>query len=125
MQNSKTSTKSEIATSFSTGKFENCMDYLTDKTVWNKPGEQLLTGKIEIVPYCGKSNVLFQWTNHQIQNTHVIEKDRCVSIDGTAKFIRDGKGVSFISYCDVYEFEINNTIIYVTSYCIAEPFVTA
>ena len=113
-------TKSEIAQAFSGGKFENCFDYLTDQTVWNTPGEQYLTGRKEIEPFCKNISVYFSSVTTKFKQLHLIENDLCVAINGTAEFIREGKRVSFVSSCDVYEFDTNNKIITITSYCITE-----
>ena len=44
-------TKSEIAQALSSIQFEKWLDYLTDQTIWNTPGEQFLTGRNEIEPF--------------------------------------------------------------------------
>lgn len=41
-----------------------------------------------------------------------------VVITGTAEFSRDNKRVSFVSACDVYEFNDKEQIQKITSYCI-------
>ena len=113
-------TKSEIAQAFSGGRFEECFDYLTDLTVWNTPGEQYLTGKKEIEPFCKNISTYFSGITTNFKQLNLVENDRCVAINGTAEFIREGKRVSFVSSCDVYEFGINNKIITINSYCITE-----
>jgi len=52
-------TKSEIAQAFSGGEFGKCFDYLTEESVWNTPGEQFLTGRKEIEPFCKKISAYF------------------------------------------------------------------
>ena len=113
-------TKSEIAQAFSGGKFEVCFDYLTDLTVWNTPGEQYLIGRKEIEPFCKNISAYFGSLSINCEQLNLIENDRSVAINGTAEFIREGKRVSFVSSCDVYEFGANNKIITINSYCITE-----
>lgn len=113
-------TKSEIARAFSSGNFEKCFNFLTEKTIWNTPGEQYLNGRNEIEPFCRKIRAYFDSITTNFQQLNLIENNCCVAINGTAEFIRDGKRVSFVSSCDVYEFDSTNKIISVTSYCITE-----
>ena len=113
-------TKSEIAQAFSGGQFERCLEYLTDHTIWNTPGEQFLTGRKEIEPFCKNIAAYFNSVTTIFKNLNVIEDDHCVAINGTAEFIREGKRDSFISSCDVYEFDTHNNILSITSYCITE-----
>lgn len=113
-------TKSEIAQAFSQGDFENCFTYLTDKTTWNTPGEQNLKGRAEIESFCNTIKAYFDSVTTNFQQIHIIENNNCVSINGTADFIRDGKRISFVSSCDVYEFAVDHTILSITSYCITE-----
>ncbi len=113
-------TKSEIAQAFSGGQFEKCLDYLTDQTIWSTPGEQFLTGRKEIEPFCKNIAAYFNSVTTNFKQLNLIEDDRCVAINGTAEFIREGKRVSFVSSCDVYVFDDKNKIVSIHSYCIAE-----
>jgi hypothetical protein len=49
---------------------------------------------------------------------NIIAEGNKVVINGTAEFLRDNQRVSFVSACDVYEFDDNNQIQNITSYCI-------
>lgn len=113
-------TKAEIAKSFSSGNFDKCFDYLTYKTFWNTPGEQYLTGRNEIEPFCKKIRAYFDSVSTNFQQLNLIENEHCVVINGTAEFIRNGKKVSFVSSCDVYEFDTENNFVSIHSYCITE-----
>ncbi len=113
-------TKVEIAKAFSGGEFDKCFDHLTDKTIWNTPGEQYLKGRDEIEPFCKKIKTYFDSVTTNFQQLNLIENQQCVAINGTAEFIRDGQKVSFVSSCDVYEFDSADKIISITSYCITE-----
>lgn len=113
-------TKSEIAQSFSGGQFEKCLHCLTDQTIWNTPGEQFLTGRKEIETFCKNIAAYFSSVTTNFKQLNLIENDRCVAINGTAEFIREGKRVAFVSSCDVYEFDLDNKILSINSYCITE-----
>lgn len=113
-------TKSEIVQAFSGGQFESCLDYLTDQTIWNTPSEQFLTGRNEIEPFCKNITAYFNSVTTNFNKLNIIEDNHCVAINGTAEFIREGKRVSFVSSCDVYEFDTNNKILSINSYCITE-----
>lgn len=113
-------TKREIAEAFSGGKFDKCFDFLTPQTIWNTPGEQYLTGKGEIVSFCKKIAAYFESVTTDFRQLQLIENDKCVAINGTAEFKRGGKRVAFVSSCDVYEFDEQNWIVSIHSYCITE-----
>lgn len=113
-------TKSEIAQAFSEGDFEKCFVYLIDITIWNTPGEQFLTGKVEIESFCKNVKAYFDSVTTNFQQINLIENTNCVAINGTAEFMRDGKRVSFVSSCDVYVFDTDNNMKSITSYCITD-----
>ena len=113
-------TKSEIANAFSNGNFEICFDYLTENTTWNTPGEQFLNNKIEIEDFCRKIKSYFDSITTDFQQFNLIENENCIAINGIAEFLRDGKRINLVSSCDVYEFNADNKIISITSYCIPE-----
>jgi len=113
-------TKKEIALSFSGGKFDKCLDYLTDLTIWDTPGEQYLKGKEDIEIFCKKIAAYFASITTDFKQLNLIENENSIAINGTAEFIRDGKRVSFVSSCDVYKFDENKNIISIHSYCITE-----
>lgn len=112
--------KSEIAKLFSNGDFEDCFEYLTENATWNTPGEHYLRGKTEIENFCKKIRSYFDSITTNFQQINIIENENCVAINGTAEFVRDGIKLNFISSCDVYEFNSENRIISITSYCIPE-----
>lgn len=113
-------TKVEIAKSFSTGNFIPCFEFLTNETIWDTPGEQTLQGKTEIVTFCEKIKLYFDSVDTNFQILNIIENSSHVVINGIAEFIRDGKRISFISSCDIYEFDDSNYIKNIKSYCITE-----
>lgn len=113
-------TKREIAEAFSGGQFDKCFDYLTDQTIWNTPGEQYLTGRNEIEPFCKNIAAYFISVTTNFKQLNYIENDHCIAINGTAEFIREGKSVAFVSSCDVYEFDSDKKIKSINSYCITE-----
>lgn len=113
-------TKTEIAQAFSMGKFDKCLEYLTDQTIWNTPGEQYLNGKKDIEIFCKKISAYFESITTNFKQLNLIENDNLVAINGTAEFLREGKRISFVSSCDMYEFDDKNKIVSIHSYCITE-----
>lgn len=116
-------TKSEIAQLFSAGKFEECYPHLAEASSWNIPGEQYLLGKPAIKEYCDGVAEFFKTVTTNFNALNVIENDKCVSINGTAEFIRDGLTFSYVSSCDVYEFDSNNKILSIHSYCVSHDII--
>ena len=113
-------TKSAIAKAFSNGQFEKCLDYLTDHTIWNTPGEQFLTGRNEIEAFSKNIAAYFSSVTTNFKQFNLIENEHCVAINGTAEFICEGKRTAYVSSCDVYEFGPDNKIVSINSYCITE-----
>ena len=47
----------------------------------------------------------------------IVDKNRLV-FNGTAEFLRDNQRISFVSACYIYEFNDDNQIQKITSFCI-------
>lgn len=69
---------------------------------------------------CRQVAAYFKSVTTIFKTINVISENNKVVINGTAEFIRDGKRVNFVSACDVYEFEKDNHLKTITSYCIAD-----
>ncbi|WP_308993449.1 nuclear transport factor 2 family protein [Mariniflexile litorale] len=111
-------TKSEIAKAFSNGEFEKTYKFISDTAEWTVIEEDSFKGRQAIIENCEQVGKYFKsvTTDFKIQN--IIESRNKVIISGTAEFLRDNKRVSFVSACDIYEFDDNNQIRSITSYCI-------
>ncbi len=112
--------KIEIAALFSIGKFENVIAYLNDVIVWNIIGEQILEGKKAVKENCEQTGAYFKSVQTDFKTDDIIASGDKVIVTGTAEFKRDGKRISFVSACDIYEFNENSEIVRITSYCIPE-----
>ncbi|MBK9333035.1 MAG: nuclear transport factor 2 family protein [Ignavibacteria bacterium] len=108
----------EIALAFSNGKFEYVFPYLSENMIWNIAGERILSGKDEVTEYCNGVAEYFKSVATDFKTYNVIVGEDRVSINGRAKFIREGKIISEVESCDVYEFDNEGKIQKVTSYCI-------
>lgn len=111
-------TKKEIAEAFSNGNFELTYSYLADNVQWTVVGEDFFDGKKAVMDNCCKVSGYFKSLTTNFKTINVILENNRVAVSGTAEFIRDGKRVNFISACDIYEFNDNNEITAITSYCI-------
>lgn len=110
----------EIAESFSNGNFELTFPYLAENIVWNVVGENLFNGKIKVIENCKQTSEYFKSIETDFKTEDVIVAEDKVIIRGTGEFIRDGKRVNLITACDVYEFNDNNELKAITSYCIPD-----
>jgi len=111
-------TKVEIAKSFSNGEFEKTYDFIADNAVWTVVEENTFTGKQAIIDNCEQVGKYFKSVTTDFKTLNIITDDNKVVISGTAEFLKDGQRVSFVSACDVYEFNGNEQIQNITSYCI-------
>ncbi len=111
-------TKTEIAKAFSTGAFEKTYSFIADSAVWTVIEESVFTGKQAIIDNCNQVGSYFKSVTTDFKTDTIIADGNKVAISGTAAFFRNNKRISFVSACDVYEFNDNNQIQKITSYCI-------
>lgn len=111
-------TKTEIAIAFSNGEFNKTSNFIGDDAVWEVVNEDIFKGKNSIIENCNRVAQYFQSVTTDFKILNIISEDNKVVVNGTAEFFRDGKQVSFVSACDLYEFNDRNQIQKITSYCI-------
>jgi hypothetical protein len=75
-------------------------------------------GKQAIIDNCEQVSSYFKSVTTDFKTLNIIAEGNKVVINGTAEFLRNNQRVSFITACDVYEFDDNNQIQNITSYCI-------
>ncbi len=113
--------KQEIALAFSNGEFEKTAEYIAENAVWKVIEENTFVGKMAIIENCNQVSAYFKSVTTDFKTLNVIAQDNKVVINGTAEFTRNGQRVSFVSACDLYEFNENGQIQLITSYCIQTP----
>jgi hypothetical protein len=111
-------TKIEIAKAFSNGEFEKTNNFISDKAEWIVIEEDSFIGKQAIIDNCEQVGNYFQSVTTDFKTLNIITDGNKVVINGTAEFLRNNKRVSFVSACDVYEFNEKSEIQKITSYCI-------
>ena len=112
-------TLKQIAEKFSTGNFELIYPHLAENVQWTVVGEDYFNGKKSVIDNCKQVTSYFNSVTTKFNTVTVIVDNNRVAVTGTAEFIRDGKRVNFVSACDVYEFNDNNELQTITSYCIS------
>ncbi len=103
---------------FSIGEFEKIYDFIVDDAVWIVLEENMFTGKQEIIENCKQVSNYFKTITTKFETINVIEENKKIVVNGTAEFLKDNIRVSFVSACDLYEFNDNDNIQKITSYCI-------
>ncbi|MBL7843374.1 MAG: nuclear transport factor 2 family protein [Cyclobacteriaceae bacterium] len=111
-------TKTEIAKAFSNGEFEKTYNFIAENSEWIVVEENTFKGKKAIIENCNQVGSYFKSVTTDFRTHNIIVDENKVVINGTAEFLRDNKRVSFVSACDVYEFNDDNQIQKITSYCI-------
>lgn len=114
-------TKQEIALAFSNGEFEKIAEFIAENAVWEVVEENTFVGKLAILENCNQVAAYFKSVTTDFKTLNVIAQDNKVVVNGTAEFSRNGQRVSFVSACDLYEFNENGQIQRITSYCIQAP----
>ncbi len=111
-------TRTELAKAFSNGEFEKTNNFISENAVWNVVEENAFIGKQAILDNCEQVGNYFQSVTTEFKTLNIITDGNKVVINGTAEFLREKKRVSFVSACDIYEFNDDNLIQKITSYCI-------
>lgn len=112
--------KTEIAKAFSNGQFEKLYPYFSDKISWDVVGENSFAGKEAVVQNCEQTAAYFKSVTTNFRTENIVVGDKCVAIDGTAEFLREGKRIAFVQACDVYNFNERHELEKITSYCIQD-----
>lgn len=110
--------RTEIAKHFSSGEFEIIYDFLAENAVWRIIEENDFIGKQAIINNCIQVDKYFESVTTNFEIHHIISDENKVAVSGIAEFLKDSQRVSFVSACDLYEFDDNNRILKITSYCI-------
>ena len=111
-------TKTEIAKAFSNGEFEKTYKFISDIAEWTVIEENKFIGKQAILENCKQVGNYFKIVETDFKTLHIIVDEYKVVINGTAEFLKENKRISFVSACDIYEFNEKNEIQNITSYCI-------
>ncbi len=111
-------TKQEIALAFSNGEFEKTAEFISIDAVWEVVEENTFVGREAIIENCNQVAEYFKSVITDFKKLNVIVQDNKVVINGTAEFSRNGHRISFVSACDLYEFNESDQIERITSYCI-------
>ncbi len=111
-------TKTEIAKAFSIGEFDPIYEYIAEEAEWVIVEDACFTGKKAIVENCKQVGEYFKSVTTDFITHHIIADNNKVVINGTAEFKRANKRLSFVSACDIYEFNEDNRIQKIISYCI-------
>jgi ketosteroid isomerase-like protein len=108
----------EIAKSFSNGAFEKTYPFIAEDAEWIVVEENHFIGKQAIIENCAQVSAYFTSVTTHFTTINIISAENKVAINGTAEFLKGDKRLSFVSACDVYEFNEQNQIQKITSYCI-------
>lgn len=111
-------TKQEIALAFSNGEFEKTTEFIAENAVWEVIEENTFAGKEAIIENCNQVAAYFKSVTTDFKTLNIIAQDSKVVINGTAEFRRNSQRISFVSACDLYEFNESDKIQRITSYCI-------
>jgi hypothetical protein len=113
-------TNRQNAIDFSNGDFTLVYPYLRDSVVWNLFDQGRVVGKENVIEECTRIAEYFQSVDTDFRTIHIVEENNLVAINGTGLFSRNGTLLSEVHSCDMYEFDENNQIISISSYCITK-----
>ena len=103
---------------FSEGNFREVTSYLAKDAVWHVYEEsQTIAGKEAIIAFGRQIANYFASVATQFETYGSLEEVNRVAVYGKATFIRDGRTVSVVHSCDLYEFNEAELITQIHSYC--------
>lgn len=109
-----------IAQAFSNGEFQSVFSYLANSIVWHVVGENEFLGKEAVMQQCLQVKAYFDSVTTQFETINCLVDGNKVAINGTAAFHINQKPKAFVWACDVYEFNEENQLQRITSYCITK-----
>lgn len=109
-----------LASAFSDGKFDVTYAHLHEDVLWKVPGENEFKGKQAVIERCEEVAAYFTSLTTNFVTHHIIAEGNLVVVNGAGEFLRDGKRISLIEASEWYEFDGNEQIIKIYSYCIPE-----
>lgn len=107
-----------IAEAFSNGEFQIVIPYLDKSIIWTVVGENQYIGKQAVIDNCLLVENYFNSVTTNFETLNIIADNNKIVINGTAEFMRNNNQISLVSACDIYEFNSENKIVGITSYCI-------
>ena len=110
----------EVATAFSSGKFDITYPHIATNAHWTIVGDSGYVGKNAIEEQCKKVAAYFKTVDTLFSLHRVIVDSTQVVIEGTAEFSKNNKRLSFVYACDLYEFDKDYRLTKITSYCIPQ-----
>ena len=113
-------TNTELAKAFSLGEFESIYPFIFETAEWIVIGESHFSGKAAIIENCKQVGNYFKTVTTNFKTVSIISEGNKVVLTGTAEFLKDNERIVFVHACDIYEFNDENKIQSITSYCISE-----
>lgn len=110
-------TITEIASSFSSHRFEEAYPFMLDDVEWTQVGGKHARGKDEVVGVCEESARYLAQVRTTFHQFKVIEADGCVAIDARAEYVDNQDGSSRVASCDIYDFT-DGGLAAITSYAV-------
>jgi len=112
--------KKHLASAFSDGRFAETYPHLHENVIWHVVGENEFIGKHAVINRCEEVAAYFVSVTTNFITHHIISEGNLVVVNGVGEFLRDGKRVSLISASEWYEFDDDDQIVKISSYCIQE-----
>ena len=109
-----------IAQAFSNGEFQSVFPYLDHNIVWQVVGESEFLGKEAVMQQCLQVKAYFNSVTTHFETINCLVDGNKVAINGTAAFHINQKPKVFVWACDLYEFNEDNHLQRITSYCITK-----
>lgn len=113
-------TNKEKCIAFSFGEFEKVYKFIAKNAVWTIIEESSFSGREAIIAHTKKVSDYFQSLTTNFTCHTIIAEENKVVIIGDAEFIKDGILISFVTACDIYEFNEDDEFVKMDSFCISK-----
>jgi hypothetical protein len=106
-----------IAEAFSTHRFEETYEHLSDDIIWNMVGSEQIHGRDKVMDRCARSAGYLAGVTTTFHKCRSLTGENCVAVETLAEYAEEtAEGpASVIASCDIYDF-VDGKIGQITSY---------
>jgi hypothetical protein len=107
----------KIAEAFTTHKFAETYQYLSDDIRWENIGRETLVGREAVIARCEAAKTFLATVSTTFTKMKITRAESIVIVEGECLFTSPGGEASRVASCDVFEFS-SSQLLGITSYVI-------
>ena len=119
MTDNKTRDGKRIAEAFSSHRFAEVYERLSQHVRWVIPGQVTVEGKEAVVAACDSSLAeMNQLARTEFIRFLSVADDRAAAVDAVGRYVSHDGSISEVSSADIYEFDADGFVTTITSYAV-------